>query len=215
MTFGTTIISTVPCAVCWSSPNSIPRIGIAMTPPPTPNSPPAPPQAAPSAAWRAARARAASAPRAAPRLVVNHGRVVQGHAAVRQVDPAPLGETAVAAVAAGIPQHPRTGSEALAAPSRTTCSAAAAVTAATAATPTILSWLGLVDRQVAAAVVSAVEPVDRRLGLGVRAHLNEGESLRTVRVPVNDDLRTLHCAELGEQGLQVGLVDVVGQVAHV
>jgi hypothetical protein len=60
-----------------------------------------------------------------------------------------------------------------------------------------------------------VEPLDGRLCLGVRVHLHEAEPLRAVRIPIDDELRTLHGPELGEQRLQVGLVHVVGQIAHV
>lgn len=60
-----------------------------------------------------------------------------------------------------------------------------------------------------------VESLDRRLSLGVRVHLDEAEPLRAVRIPIYDDLCALHGAVLGEHRLQVGLVDVVGEVAHI
>ena len=64
-------------------------------------------------------------------------------------------------------------------------------------------------------MVTSIEALDGRLSLGVRAHFHEPESFGAIRVPVDDNLGTLNGAELGEQRLQVGLVDVVGQVAHV
>src|SRR5205807_1219326 len=96
-----------------------------------------------------------------------------------------------------------------------TATAAAPAATVSAAPAPLFPGLGLVDRQVPAPVVVPVEPLDGRLRLGVRAHLHEAESLRAVRVPVDDDLGALHRAELGEQRLQVGLVHVVGQVADV
>src|SRR5205823_352272 len=68
---------------------------------------------------------------------------------------------------------------------------------------------------IAANLLPAVEPLDGGLRLGVGPHLDEAEPLGAVRVPIDDDLGALHRAELGEQRLQLGLVDVVGQVAHV
>ena len=65
---------------------------------------------------------------------------------------------------------------------------ATAVAAPTTAAPTLLTGLGLVDRQVPPVVVMAVEPLDGRLRLGVGAHLHEPEPLRAVRVPIDDDL---------------------------
>ena len=78
-----------------------------------------------------------------------------------------------------------------------------------------LAGLGLVDRQVPAVVLAGVEPLDGRLRLGVGVHLDEPEPLRAVRVAIDDDLGALHRPEGREQRLQVGLVDVVGQVPHV
>ena len=60
-----------------------------------------------------------------------------------------------------------------------------------------------------------VETLDGRLRLGVGAHLHEPEPLRAVGVPIDDDLCTLDRPERREQRLQVGLVDVVSQIAHI
>ena len=80
-----------------------------------------------------------------------------------------------------------------------TAAAATAAIAAAAAARASLTGLCFVDRQVPAVVLSLVEALDRRLGLGVRVHLDESESLRAVRVTIDDDLCALHSAELGEQ----------------
>ena len=60
-----------------------------------------------------------------------------------------------------------------------------------------------------------IESLDRCLSLGVRVHLDKTEPLRAVRIPVYDDLCALDRPEGREQRLQVGLVDVVGQVAYI
>src|SRR5947208_1375840 len=80
--------------------------------------------------------------------------------------------------AAPIPAFTSTATAAIAAPTAT----AARPTAA----PAILAWLGFVDRQVPTVVSPSVEPLDRRLRLGVRAHLDETKSLRAVRISIDD-----------------------------
>ena len=107
--------------------------------------------------------------------------------------------------------HPRRHRTAATAASTTSTAVAAPTSAAT----TILPWLGFVDRQPPPVMLVVVESLDRRLSLGVRVHLHEAEPLRAVRIPVYDDLCALHGAVLGEHRLQVGLVDVVGEVAHI
>src|SRR4051794_18735396 len=105
---------------------------------------------------------------------------------------------------------------------RSITAAAATITAATVATAAVagadrtsFTGLGLVDREGPAIVLVGVEPLDGGLRLGLGIHLDEPESLRAVRVAIDDDLRALHRPERREQRLQVGLVDVVGQVAHI
>src|SRR5262245_48875737 len=66
--------------------------------------------------------------------------------------------------------------------------------AAAAATAAVLPGPGLVDRQVAAVDLVAVQRRDGRLGLLVAAHLHEPEALRAARVAVQDHLGRLHRA---------------------
>ena len=61
----------------------------------------------------------------------------------------------------------------------------------------------------------AVESLDRRLSLGVRVHLDETEPPAAPRVTIFDEMGAPHRAEPGEHRLQVGLVDVVGEVADI
>src|SRR3954469_7560839 len=86
---------------------------------------------------------------------------------------------------------------------------AAAATAAAAATPTVAAaapaaaatvttaaagflGLGLVDGEVTAVVLGAVEGVDRGSRFFVRAHLDEAEALASAALAVLDDLGALH-----------------------
>src|SRR5204863_1890376 len=62
----------------------------------------------------------------------------------------------------------------------------------------------------------AVEGADRRLGLGIGGELDEGEAARPPGLPVRDDLHLFDLAPLLlEQGAQLRLVALVGQVAYV
>src|SRR5206468_2497677 len=62
----------------------------------------------------------------------------------------------------------------------------------------------------------AVEGADRRLGLGIGGELDEGEAARPPGLPVGDDLHLFDLAPLLlEQGAQLRLVALVGQVAYV
>src|SRR5947209_635708 len=62
----------------------------------------------------------------------------------------------------------------------------------------------------------AVEGADRRLGLGIGGQLDEGEAARPPGLPVGDDLHLLDLAPLLlEEGAQLRLVALVGQVAYV
>jgi hypothetical protein len=60
-----------------------------------------------------------------------------------------------------------------------------------------------------------VEALDGRLRLGIRAHLDEAESLAPARLAVLDHLGALHGPELREQLLEIRLVDLIRQVAHI
>src|SRR5262249_53269812 len=111
-----------------------------------------------------------------------------------------------------IPAATATTAISTAAPAATaTATAVAAATAAGAG----FAGLGFVHGQIPAAMLTAVESLDGRLRLGVGVHLDKPEPLRPVRVPVDDDLGTLHRPERRKQGLEVGLSHVVGQVAYV
>src|SRR5439155_3841031 len=62
----------------------------------------------------------------------------------------------------------------------------------------------------------AVEGADRGLGLGIGGELDEGEAARPPGLPVGDDLHLFDLAPLLlEQGAQLRLVALVGQVAYV
>src|SRR5207249_1259879 len=62
----------------------------------------------------------------------------------------------------------------------------------------------------------AVEGADRRLGLGIGGQLDEGEAARPAGLPVGDDLHLFDLAPLLlEEGAQLRLVALVGQVAYI
>src|SRR5262249_18024900 len=92
--------------------------------------------------------------------------------------------------------------------------APSASAAATAAGPG-LTRPGLVDCQAPAVELLIVQGVDGGLRLGIRAHLDETESLASTRVPVGNDLRALDTAVLREQLLQVGAVHAIREVPDV
>ena len=75
--------------------------------------------------------------------------------------------------------------------------------------------LGHVDLQRAAAELAIIEPLDRRLGFGVRRHLDKAEAAGAARVAVGDDGDGLDGSELGEGSLELRLRGVEGQIADV
>src|SRR5439155_3656116 len=92
--------------------------------------------------------------------------------------------------------------------------AAAAPTAPTASTGRPLASLAHGERPAPERL--AVEGADRRLGLGIGGQLDEGEAARPAGLPVGDDLHLLDLAPLLlEEGAQLRLVALVGQVAYV
>src|SRR5436305_168319 len=107
--------------------------------------------------------------------------------------------TATAAAAATVP----------AAPTATT-DAAIAATAATGFTR-----FGFVHGQPTAVVLLIVEPLDRRLSLGLGIHLDKAESLAAARITVLNHLGALHRSVLSEPAFQVGRGYRVGQVANI
>src|SRR5687768_4722615 len=108
--------------------------------------------------------------------------------------------SAAAVAAAATPASAAAAAVAAAAPA---AAAAAVPAAAAAAARAVFTGLGLVDGEVAAHVVLAVEGGDGRLGLLVGGHLDEPEALGAAGVPVGDDLGALDGAVRGEQLLQV------------
>src|SRR5919107_1616013 len=93
-------------------------------------------------------------------------------------------------------------------------SAAAPEAAATAAAA-ILAGPRLVDRQVAAAELLAVELRDGRLALFARRHLDEAEAARAARVAILDDRGRLDVAGLREQVAEVFARSLERKVADV
>src|SRR5262245_8957015 len=93
--------------------------------------------------------------------------------------------------------------------------AAAAAAARLAAAAAVGLGPGLVDRQLAAARLLAVQGGDGRLGLLVRLHLDEPEPLGPAGVPVHDHLGRLDRAVGGEHLLQVAVGHVVVEVPDV
>src|SRR3954447_21447860 len=92
---------------------------------------------------------------------------------------------------------------------------AATPTPATAAASPGLTRPGLVDCEATAVDFVIVQGIDRRLRLGIRAHLDETESLASTRVPVGNDLGALDAAVLRQQSLQVRAVHAVREVPDV
>jgi len=92
----------------------------------------------------------------------------------------------------------------------------AAATAPTAAAPAGRALASLAHGERPAPELRAVEGADRRLGLGIGGELDEGEAARPPGLPVGDDLHLFDLAPLLlEQGAQLRLVALVGQVAYV
>jgi hypothetical protein len=89
----------------------------------------------------------------------------------------------------------------------TTATAAAATSTATTtaktATGAIFTRARFVDCQRTAIVFLGVEPIDRRLSLGVASHFNEPETLAAATVAVRDDLGTVHRSELRKHVFEV------------
>src|SRR5271157_4560110 len=65
--------------------------------------------------------------------------------------------------------------------------------------------LGFVHREPPSVVLLLVEPLDRRLSLGVGIHLDETKPLAAARVTVGDHLGALHGPVLGEPLFQIGV----------
>jgi hypothetical protein len=93
--------------------------------------------------------------------------------------------------------------------------AAAAATVSATATATRFAGLGLVDREATAVDFLVMKTLDGGLGLSLAAHLDKAEALAPTGVAILDDLRALHDPEPGEQLLQVGVADLVGQVPDI
>ena len=91
-------------------------------------------------------------------------------------------------------------------------SAATAITTATAAA-TLVAGPGLVDGQITAAEILAVEAVHRVLA--TIGHLNETEAAGSIRLAVHDDLCRKHLAVAAEQLVQLIRRRVVRQVSDV
>src|SRR2546425_4305055 len=87
--------------------------------------------------------------------------------------------------------------------------AASAATPAAPA-PAILARLRFINRQGPTAHHRAVKRFDRGIGLGIRRHLHETESLRLTRVLVGNDRYRGHGAGGCEQGLQLLLRGGIG-----
>jgi hypothetical protein len=102
-----------------------------------------------------------------------------------------------------------TAAATVAAPSTT---AAAAVAAATAPR---FAGLGLVDREATAVDFLVMKTLDGGLSLGLAAHFDKAKAFAPTRVAILDDLRALHDPEPGEQLLQIGVADLVGQVPDI
>src|SRR5271157_3098804 len=99
-----------------------------------------------------------------------------------------------------------------------TTTVAAAVSTAAAITTASGSGdprLGFVHREPPSVVLLLVEPLDRRLGLGVGTHLDEPKPLAAARVTVGDHLGALHCPVLGEPLFQIGVGHGIGQISNI
>lgn len=95
----------------------------------------------------------------------------------------------------------------------TTTTAAAEAAATTAAT--LLAGTRLVDRQVTAVDVLAVERLDRGAGLVVILHLDEAEAAGTTRLAIHDQRRGEHLAVGLEELAETGLRRIERQIADV
>src|SRR5262245_9483803 len=89
----------------------------------------------------------------------------------------------------GLPAAATAAAATAVATTTTTVATAPAAAAAAATAAALRLGAGLVDGQVPAVDRGEVEAVDRRLGLGVTAHLDEAEPLGTSGVAVHDHLR--------------------------
>lgn len=97
------------------------------------------------------------------------------------------------------------------APAAITTTTPAAIT--TAAAAALVAGPGLIDGQITAAKILAVECVHRLLA--TIGHLNETEAARAIRLAVHDDLCRKHLAIAAEQLLQLIRRRVVRQVSDV
>src|SRR6266481_1689783 len=121
---------------------------------------------------------------------------------------------AIAATAAAAPTAAAAVSATATTAAATTVTTAAAATTA-AATGAVFAGLGFIDREGPAVMLLAVKGGDCRLGLGIRAHLNESETLAAAGLAVGNDFGGLHGTVLSEQLLQVRARRVVAQVPDV
>ena len=94
-----------------------------------------------------------------------------------------------------------------------TTTAAAAVAATT--TATIFTWLCLVDRQPASAMLLVVKGVDSRKSIGVRRHLDKAEATTPARLAILDHLGASHLAKRRKQIFQVGIRDREREIADI
>lgn len=120
--------------------------------------------------------------------------------------------TAAATAVAATTRAPRTATA--------TVAAAATIAAARAATAAEATWAfftgtGFIDDQGSAFHLLAIHAVDRRLRFGIRAHLDEAETLGATGFTVHHDLRRRHGAELSECLLEIVVSYVVRQVTDV
>ena len=91
-----------------------------------------------------------------------------------------------------------------------TRAAASTAIAASATAAPVLTRLGLVDRQIAAIDVGAVESGNRGLGFVVTAHLDKAEALGPPGVTIHDDLNGLNATMRREHLLQGAIGYAVG-----
>jgi len=86
---------------------------------------------------------------------------------------------------------------------------------APAAAAAVLPRPGFVDRKYAAVVLGFVQSGDRRLCLGIGRHFHETEAFAATGVPVRNNLRALNGTEWRKQLLQIGALDVIGQISAI
>jgi|WetSurSiteA1Bulk_404760.scaffolds.fasta_scaffold35906_2 hypothetical protein len=75
--------------------------------------------------------------------------------------------------------------------------------------------LGLVDRDVATLHISAIEALDRRIGLRVVVHFDEAEALGLTGELVGNEVDLLDLPKLGESVAQIRIGDIVREVTYI